>query len=66
MVKHLIIKPTSKTPSKAFGIREAKISNSMASSTKCSGIEANSFGQVNGRGILNPPTKLTNQTNINR
>uniref|UniRef100_A0A6N2M9T9 Protein kinase domain-containing protein n=1 Tax=Salix viminalis TaxID=40686 RepID=A0A6N2M9T9_SALVM len=50
----------------AFGIREAKISNSMASSTKCSGMTTNSFGQVDGRGVLNPPTRLTNQTNINR
>lgn len=60
------IQPTSKTPSKTFGIREAKMSNSMASSTKCSGIEANAIGQVDGRGILNPPTKPTKNTTINR
>lgn len=53
-------------PSKAFGIREANIRNSMTSSTKCSGIEANSLGQVEGNGILKPPTSRTSQTTIKR
>lgn len=60
------VRVTKLIPSKAFGIREANISNSIASSTKCSGMDANSIGQVDGRGILNPPTKPTNQTTINR
>lgn len=57
---------TSTTPSKAFGIREAKMSNSMASSTKCSGMQENCMGQFDGSGILNPPIIRTNQMTIKR
>lgn len=52
-------------PSKALGIREVKISKSIASSIKCSGMHANSMGQFAGKGILNPPTRLTNHATIN-
>jgi len=52
-------------PSKALGIREVKISKSMASSIKCSGMHANSIGQFDGKGILNPPTRPTNHTTAN-
>lgn len=59
-------KHTSGTPSNALGILEANISNSIASSTKCSGIQENSMGQVDGKGILKPPTSPTNQTTTSR
>ena len=61
----LILGKSSKgKPSRAFGILEVRASKSIASSRKCSGMQENSMGHSDGKGILNPPTRPTDHNII--